>query len=147
MPFQRLLLLIGALSIPDRQQVEGGSLTMPIPPGSKGSATGTGEQTVTFTLGEGIYELYAASIKHDTLAETITGRISYIYKTGDGTEIEVILTSGHIAKYLPLTLTKTVFLTGPGYVKSICFHGSSMAHTFNVEYRRYTSMAELGVVR
>lgn len=147
MPFQRLLLLIGALSIPDRQQIEGGPLSMPIPPGTKTSSALAGEQTVTFTLGEGVYELYAASIKHSSESIAIPGRISYIYKTGDGTEIEVILSSGYIAQYLPLTLTKTVFLTGPGYLKSICFHLSAMAHVFNVEYRRYTSMAELGVTR
>jgi hypothetical protein len=120
---------------------------MPIPPGTKTSSALAGEQTVTFTLGEGVYELYAASIKHSSESIAIPGRISYIYKTGDGTEIEVILSSGYIAQYLPLTLTKTVFLTGPGYLKSICFHLSAMAHVFNVEYRRYTSMAELGVTR
>lgn len=120
---------------------------MPIPPGTKTSATGTGEQSSTFTLGEGVYELYAASIKHEQSAESIPGRISYIYKTGDGTEIEVILSSGYIAKYLPLVLPKTVFLTGPGYLKSTCYHLTSMYHVFNVEYRRYSSMAELGVVR
>lgn len=146
MPFRLLPLLIGALSFPS-VSVTGGFQPMPIPPGTKTSPTGTGEQTQEFSLGEGLYELYAASISHDVAAEAIPGRISYIYKTGDGTEIEVMLTSGYIAKYLPLTLSKTVILTGPGFLRSICYHGSSMSHVFNVEYRRYGSVAELGVTR
>lgn len=147
MPFQRLLLLIGALSIPDRQQVEGGPLSMPIPPGSKVSATGAGEKTVNITLGEGIYELYAASVWHGDAGQAMPARISYIYTTGDGTEIEVILTSGYVGVYNPLVLNKTVFLQGPGFLRSVAYHMVSTSHRFNVEYRRYSSMAELGVVR
>jgi hypothetical protein len=120
---------------------------MPIPPGTKTSTVGAGEQTINFTLGEGVYELYAASIKHEQKAEALAGKISYIYTTGDGSEVEVILASGYIAKYLPLVLPKTVFLTGPGFLRSTVFHLTSISHIFNVEYRRYTSMAELGVVR
>lgn len=119
---------------------------MPIPPGTKTSATGTGEQTTDFSLGEGLYELYAASISHTQVAEAVSGKISYIYTTGDGTEIEVVLTSGYSTKYGPICLDRTVIITGPGKMRSTAFHLTSMAHTFNIEYRRVSHL-EMGVVR
>lgn len=146
MPFQQLLVLIGALSIPS-VSVSGGFQPMPIPPGTKTSATGAGEITTNFSLGEGVYDLYASSIRHTQVAESCPGRISYIYTTGDGSEIEVVLASGYITKYTPLVLPHSSILTGPGFLRSTVFHMTSMTHIFNVEYRRFTSTAELGMIR
>jgi len=119
---------------------------MPIPPGTKTSATAAGEVSSNFTLGEGLYNLYAASIRHTQAGEAIEGRISYIYQTGDGTEIEVVLSSGNASRYDPITLNRSVILTGPGFLRSTCFHLTSMAHIFNIEYRRVSEI-ELGVTR
>lgn len=144
MPFRRLLLLIGALYTPSVEI--GGIVPMPIPPGTKTSTTGTGEITSNFSLGEGLYDLYAASIRHTQPGETVQGRISYIYSSGDGTEIEVVLASGYITKYIPLVLAHSSILTGPGFLRSTVFHLTSMAHIFNIEYRRVAA-AELGMIK
>lgn len=138
-----LPLLIGVLSTPKAETEKGETNVMPVPPGTKTSPTATGEQTVDITLGEGLYQLYAASIRH-THADGISGRISYIYTEGDGTEIEVTLASGVISKYLPLVLGHTVNLTGPGFFRSTCYHISSMSHIFNVEYRRLSKTELIG---
>ena len=117
----------------------------PVPPGSKTSSAGTGATNTEFTLGHGVYELYAASVKH-TNGYAIMARIAYIYETGDGSEIEVNLVSGLASQYVPLCLSRTVLLVGPGKLRSIGLHPVSMAHTFNAEYRKI-QLVEGPVVR
>lgn len=117
----------------------------PPPPGSHSSGTGAGEQTAEFTLGHGMFRLLAASISTSNgYAENAS--INYIYKTGDGTEVTVVLVSGLVKQYLPLILDRDVFLQGPGIIRSKVYHEVSSSHTFNTEYFKLGIEAEMRLI-
>lgn len=121
-------------------------MSTPPPPGTKTSSSGTGEQTSEFTLGHGMYQLWAASVK-SSLSYAMAARIAYIYKTGDGTEVEVNLVSGMCTAAIPLCLPNSVILQGPGKLRSVCQHLETTTHTFNAEYRKIDPTQLVGVVR
>lgn len=110
-------------------------------PGSRTSDLGTGQQSVSFTLGPGTYRLWAAAIS-STRLYVENASINYVYKAGDGTEITIPLVSGFMKRYLPLCLNREVILRGPGTIKSQVYHEESNIHTFSVEYMKLSQLGE-----
>ena len=118
----------------------------PPPPATKSSASGSGEQTVEFTLGLGMYRLWAASIS-TTHGYQEAASINYIYKTGDGSEITIPLTSGHVRQYIPLCLSRPVILQGRGIIRAKCTLATTGTFDFNVEYAQMDETELIGVTR
>lgn len=115
-------------------------MAMSAGPGGKTSANTTGSVNVEITLGEGIYQLYAASVSHSTLRTAIAASIEHVYKTGDGSTIVTYLASGYVTRTIPLTLDHTVIVQGPGFIRSTCFHPTTMEHVLAIGYRRVTKL-------
>jgi len=104
---------------------------MPVPPGSGSSPATAGEQYVSESLSEGIYDIYAASIITGNAYEE-EARITWIYVQPDGEEVETTLVSGLVSQNRPLCLPGKFEIRGPGFIRGYVYNLDATSFTFNV---------------
>lgn len=104
------------------------------PPREEDSPAGAGWQEVSYKVGEGVFNLFIASIENEVNYNQ-PAKISFVYIHGDGEESELVFHAGKVIASKPLTLPQPRKFEGPGYIRgSVLNAEATNTFTFRVNY-------------
>ncbi len=106
----------------------------------KTSPAVAGSSTVSIPIGDGLFEVLASVIAGLTTDRMQPGRIYFQKTLPDDTTLIQDLVSGEFTPLLPLSMSDSKHIQGPGRIYATVFHLDVTSHTLTIGYRRVVGL-------